>query len=118
MSAELRQVTHGCDYRVRSFTDYDVNGYRFHTRSHEERRPNQKTINIRVFTAGVDEVEYYRRIEEIYKLTFLSCTPINPVILKYHWFDPQVMRRTHNLCLVKIRQDSTLLGEDVYIVAQ
>jgi hypothetical protein len=118
MSAELRQVADGCDYRVRSFTIYDVNGYRFHTRSHEERLPNRKTTNTRVFTAGVDGVECYGRIKEIYKLTFLGCIPLNPVIFKYHWFDPQVTRLTPNLGLVEIRQDSTILEEDVYIAAQ
>jgi hypothetical protein len=41
------------------------------------------------------------------------------VIFKCHWFDPQVTRQTHsNLGIVKIRQDSTLPGDDVYIVAQ
>jgi hypothetical protein len=84
MSAELRQVADGCDYRVRSFTGYDVNEYRFHIRSHEERRPNRKTTNTRVFTAGVDGVEYYGRIEEIYELTFLGFIPLNPIIFKCH----------------------------------
>ncbi|TVU06963.1 hypothetical protein EJB05_47000, partial [Eragrostis curvula] len=36
MNAELRQVSNGCDYRVRSFNGYDVNGYRFHTTTYEE----------------------------------------------------------------------------------
>jgi hypothetical protein len=41
------------------------------------------------------------------------------VIFKCHWFDPQVTRQTHsNLGIVEIRQDSTLPGGDVYIVAQ
>jgi hypothetical protein len=41
------------------------------------------------------------------------------VLFKCHWFDPQVTRRTHsNVGIVKIRQDSTLPGDDVYIVAQ
>jgi len=43
MSAELRQVVDGCAYRVRSFTDYDVNGYRFHITSHEQSRSNRRT---------------------------------------------------------------------------
>jgi hypothetical protein len=42
MSAELRQVADGCAYRVMSFASYDVNGYRFHTTRHEQRRPNRK----------------------------------------------------------------------------
>jgi hypothetical protein len=41
------------------------------------------------------------------------------MIFKCHWFDPQVMRQTHsNLGIVEIQQDSTLPGDDVYIVAQ
>jgi hypothetical protein len=72
-----------------------------------------------VFTSGLDEVEYYGRIEEIYELNFHGSKPLTPIICKCHWFDPEVTRRTHsNLGLVKIQQNSTLPGDDVYIVAQ
>ena len=118
MSVELRQVADGCAYRVKSFTGYDVNGYRFHTTSHEQSRPNRRTTNTGVFTLGLDGVEYYGRIEEIYELIFHGCKPLNPVIFKCHWFDPSVVRRTPNLRLVEIRQSSVLPGDDVYIVAQ
>jgi hypothetical protein len=117
MSVELRQVADGYAYRVKSFTDYDVNGYRFHTIRHEQSRPNQRTTNTGVFTPSLDGVEYYERIEEIYELMFHGCKPLNPVIFKCLWFDPKVTRRTPNLGLVKIRQDSVLLGDDVYTVA-
>ena len=118
MSVELRQVVDGCAYRVSSFTDYDVNGYRFHTTCHEQSWPNRRTTNTRVFMQGLDGVEYYRRIEEIYELMFHGCKPLNPVIFKCHWFDPEVVRWTPNLGLVEIRQSSVFLGDDVYIVAQ
>jgi hypothetical protein len=118
MSAELRQVADGCAYRVNSFTGYDVNGYHFHTTRHEQSRPNRRTTNTGVFMPGLDGVEYYGRIEEIYELTFHGCKPLNPVIFKCHWFDPEVTRRTPNLGLVEIRQSSVLPGDDVYIVAQ
>ena len=118
MSAELSQVADGCAYRVKSFTGYDVNGYRFHTTSHEQSRPNRRTTNTRVFTLGFDGVEYYGRIEEIYELMFHGCKPLNPVIFKCHWFNPSVVRRTPNLGIVEIRQSSVLPGDDVYIVAQ
>ena len=40
-------------------------------------------------------------------------------IFKCHWFDPEVTRQTHsNFGLVKIRRDSTLPGDDFYIMAQ
>ena len=119
MSAELRQVANGFAYRVRSYSGYDVNGYRFCTSSYEASRPNRKTTNSGVFTPGLDEVEYYGRIEEIYELSFHGSKPLNPVIFKCHWFDPKVTRRTYsNLGLVEIRQDSVLPEDDVYIVAQ
>jgi hypothetical protein len=119
MSAELRQVSDGFKYRVKSYSGYDVNGYRFWTRRYEESRPNRKTTNSGVFTPGLDGVEYYGTIEEIYELSFGGSKPLNPVIFKCHWFDPQVTRSTHvNLGIVEIRQDSTLPGDDVYIVAQ
>jgi hypothetical protein len=44
----------------------------------------------------LDEVGYYRRIEEIYELNFHSSKPLNPVIFKCHWFDPEVMRHTYS----------------------
>lgn len=65
MSPELRQVADGFAYRVRSFSGYDVNGYRFRTTSYEQSRPNRKTTSSGVFTPGLDGVEYYGIIEEI-----------------------------------------------------
>jgi hypothetical protein len=119
MSPELRQVADGFAYRVRSFSGYDVNGYRFRTTSYEQSQPNRKTTSSGVFTPGLDGVEYYVIIEEIYELKFYGSKPLNPVIFKCHWFDPEVMRLTYsNLGLVEIRQDSVLQGDNVYIVTQ
>jgi hypothetical protein len=51
------------------------------------------------------------------RVSFLDTKTL--VIFKCHWFDPQVTRQTHsNLGIVEIRQDSTLPGDDLYIVAQ
>jgi hypothetical protein len=119
MSAKLRQVADGFAYRVRSYSVYDVNGYRFCTTSYEASRPNRKTTNTGVFTPGLDGVEYYGRIEEIYELSFHGSKPLNPIIFKCHWFDPEITRWTYsNLGLVEIQQDSVLPGDNVYIVAQ
>ena len=118
MSAELRQVADGFSYRVKSFNIYDVNGYRFHTMRYEQSRPNRRTTNIGIFTPGQYGVEYYGRVEEIYKLKFHGFVPLTLVIFKCHWFDPTLTRQTPSVGLVEIRQDSTLQGDDVYIVAQ
>lgn len=118
MSPELRQVANCCAYRVMSYSGYDVNGYRFHTKNHEQSRPNRRTTNTGVCTTARDGVEYYGIIEEIYELTFHGCKPLKPVIFKCHWFDPNEVRRTPNLGLVEIRPSSVYSGDDVYIVAQ
>ena len=118
MTPELRQVVDGCAYRVMSYSGYDVNGFRFHTKRHEQSRPNRRTTNSGVCTTAHDGVEYYGRIEEIYKLTFRGCKPLKPVIFKCHWFDPNEVRRTPSLGLVEIQQSSVYPGDDVYIVAQ
>lgn len=65
MNVELRQVSKGCNFRVRSFNGYDVNGYRFHTTSYEQNRPNRRTTNTGVFTPGHDGVEYYGRVKKV-----------------------------------------------------
>jgi hypothetical protein len=115
MSAELRQVANGFAYRVKKYSGYDINGYRFRT-THYDSRPNRKTMCSGVFTPGLDDVDYFGRNEEIYELNFYGSKPLTPVIFKCHWFDPQVTRWTHsNIGIVKIRQDSTLPGDDVYI---
>ena len=110
MNAELRQVANGCAYRVKSFGAYDVNGYRFHTTSHEQSRPNRRTTNSGVFTPGDDGFEYYGRIEEIYELTFHGSETLKPVIFKCHWFDPQaVIPRRRCLCCDSTGHTSLLL---------
>jgi hypothetical protein len=81
-------------------------------------RPNRKTTNSGVFTPGTDGRDYYGRVEEIYEITFPGSIKARPVIFKCHWFDPEVTRKTPNLGLVEIRQDSVYPRDDVYIVAQ
>jgi len=106
MNVELKQVARGFNQRVKSFTVYDVNGYRFHTRSYEESRPNRKTTNTGVRSLGTDERDYYGIVEEIYELHFPfvgTTKDLNPVVFKCHWFDPDVMRKTPELGLVEIR---------------
>ena len=118
MSDELKQVANGCDVRVKSFTGYDVNGYRFHTTSYEQIRPKRKTTNSGVCTPGTDGLDYHGRVEEIYELSFHGDEPLKPVMFKCHWFNPRSTRRTAHLGLVEIREDSIYPGKDVYIVAQ
>jgi len=117
MSDELKQVGRGFSRRVKSFTVYDVNGYRFRTRSYEESRPNLKTMCCGVRTPGTDGKDYYGIVEEIYELNFKGAVTLAPVVFKCHWFDPDITRKDLTIGQVEIRQDSSYKGDDVYIVA-
>jgi hypothetical protein len=118
MSDELKQVARGFRSRVDTFTVYDVNGYRFRTRSYEESRPTRKTTCTGVRTPGINNLDYYGIVEEIYELHFEGTKQLKPVVFKCHWFDPNTARRADDIGQVEIRQDSVYTGEDVYIVAQ
>jgi hypothetical protein len=87
------------------YEKYDVNGFHFHTETHQNGRANPKRENTGVFTSGSDVIDYYRRLEHVYELTF-NCTNIqlNLVVFKYHWFDPRGGHRiTKSIGLVEVR---------------
>jgi hypothetical protein len=103
---------------VKSFTGYDVNGYRFHTTRYEENRATQKTTNSGVCVPGTNGLDYHGRVEEIYELEFDGDKPLKPVMFKCHWFNPRETIWTPHLGQVEIREESIYQGKDVYIVAQ
>ena len=113
----MKQVANGFDYKVGTFDKYDINGYRFRTHGNEERRDVLKSRNTGV-SAICNGVEYYGRLDEIYELHYFGANPPKVVVFKCHWFDPEKVRRRDDIGQVKIRQDSKLECEDVYIVAQ
>jgi hypothetical protein len=88
MSDELRQVADGCDVRVKSFTGYDVNRYRFHTTIYKQTQPKRKTTNTGVCTPGTDGLDYHGRVEKIYELSFHGSKHLKLVMFKCHWFNP------------------------------
>jgi hypothetical protein len=87
-------------------------------RRYKESRLGRKTTCTGVRTPSNDGLDYYGIVKEIYELEFLGPKALKPVVLKCHWFDPNVMRRAGDIGQVKIRQDSVYSGDDVYIVAQ
>ena len=119
MSDELKSVSQGFDLEVMKYEKYDVNGFRFHTETHQKGRANPKTINTGVFTKGLDEYDYYGRLQSVYELTFNRANvQLNLVVFKCHWFDPRGgQRNTKSIGLVEVRPSTTYSGSDVYIVA-
>ena len=117
MSDELKSVSQGFDLEVMKYEKYDVNGFRFHTETHQKGRANPKTINTGVFTKGLDEYDYYGRLQSVYELNF-NCANVqlNLVVFKCHWFDPRGgQRNTKSIGLVEVRPSTTYSGSDVYI---
>ena len=101
------------------YEKYDVNGFRFHTETHQNGRANAKTINTGVFTKGANTFDYYGRLESVYELTFNQTNiQLNLVVFKCHWFDPKGGQRIDKtIGLVEVRPSTTYSGADVFIVA-
>mgnify|MGYP005828728045 CR=1 FL=1 len=59
MDADLRQVTTGFDFKVRSFDKYDINGYRFRTYGKQLSMADQKSTNCCVSAIGEGDTKYY-----------------------------------------------------------
>lgn len=70
MADELRWVSQGFECKVVRYDKYDVNGYRFHMERHQNSWPNKKIVNTAVFTGDQDITKYYRRLQDVYELTF------------------------------------------------
>jgi hypothetical protein len=102
MSDELRNVGNGFSRRVKSLNVYDVNGYRFRTRSYEAKRGNLKTTCSGVRTPGTDGKDYYYIVEEIFELDFGKDVGCKSVVFKCHWFDPNVTKKDLKIGQVKI----------------
>ena len=119
MTDELKCVSQGFDPDVTKYEKYDVNGFRFHTETHQKGRANPKTVNTGVFTRGADDFDYYGRLENVYELTFNKTNiQLNLVVFKCHWFDPWVGQRSDkSIGLVEVRPSTTYSGADVFIVA-
>jgi hypothetical protein len=58
MEPKLRHVSVGCEDRIESYDGYDINGYRFHTKIHEQNRPNRRTTNTSRDGNGYPKPEY------------------------------------------------------------
>ena len=119
MSDELKCVSQGFNREVMKYEKYDVNGFRFHTETHQNGRANAKTINTGVFTKGANNFDYYGRLQNVYELTFNKMNmELKLVVFKCHWFDPQAGQRiTKSIGLAEVRPSTTYRGNDVFIVA-
>jgi hypothetical protein len=118
MTNELRCVSQGYNRDIMKYEKYDVNGFCFHTETHQKGRANPKTVNTGVFTRGAGALDYYERLENVYELTFNHTNrQLNLVVFKCHWFNPRGgQRSTKSIGLVEVMPSTTYSGDDVFIV--
>ena len=119
MDDELRWVSMGFDPAVMTCKKYDVNGYRFHTEEHQNSRPDPKTINTGVYTPGQNSVDYYGRVQNIYKVKFRQGREtLSLPVFKCRWFDPREgVKHTPSIGLVEVKPSTVYAGADLFIAA-
>jgi hypothetical protein len=75
MSVELRQVANGFTYRVKKYSGYDVNGYRFCTTNYDQSWPNRKHCVLEslrpALTMSIILVESNKYMNSIFMVTNL-----------------------------------------------
>lgn len=121
MNDDLKQVAKGCHTRVKTYSIYDVNGYRFRTDKYEKERPNATTINSGLVTIGQGEnsdiTDYYGYIKEIIELSFHGDSELTLLLFNCHWFDPAQTRYTPQYGLVEVAHSSTLAVYEPFVIA-
>lgn len=81
----LLSLSRGPSKYVTCFYGYVVNGYRFHTTSHEERTRSQCSGVVVVGDDGSGSIDYYGQLTEIIELQYLGNKRL--VLFRCDWFD-------------------------------
>uniref|UniRef100_A0A803N0A3 DUF4216 domain-containing protein n=2 Tax=Chenopodium quinoa TaxID=63459 RepID=A0A803N0A3_CHEQI len=95
VSKEIKALSQGPDYTVRSFKGYLINGNKFHTTAHESKRKTQcsgvsVTSSMSSFASSRDQnpvvgdVKYYGVVEDIIELDYFGHFKV--VLFRCKWF--------------------------------
>ncbi|WVZ84300.1 hypothetical protein U9M48_031348 [Paspalum notatum var. saurae] len=117
---DLAQLSHGL-VRARTYSRYDVSGFRFRTAKLEKTRPFAATVNSGVMTTAYDAnenvVHYYGALQNIVKYEFDGPKPLSLVFFECDWFHPHNGTRVDNFGMVKVKHGSKLEGQDNVVLA-
>jgi hypothetical protein len=84
------RYSYGC-VTVRSYSRYDVNGFRFRSAPFDTARPRAATTNSGVVTRAINEqgqeINYYRIIHQILEFSFVRDKELKVVFFVCNWFD-------------------------------
>jgi hypothetical protein len=106
---------------VRSYGQYDVNGFRFRSAPFEAAHPRAATVNSGVVTTAINEkgqkINYHGIIQQILEFSFAGDKELNVVIFVCNWFDSIRGIQHNKYDMVEIKHNSKLLGNDDIILA-
>ncbi|KAM3287848.1 hypothetical protein P3S67_021278 [Capsicum chacoense] len=115
----LHDIAWGPDAKVRNFSKYSVNGYRFHT---EEFSKGNKTNNSGVWVKGDGGVDYCSMLHEILELDYHVGWPKKKLVLfRCKWYDPtfKLGTKVHpQYKIVEIKRTREYGLYDPFVIAQ
>ena len=120
---EIRRLSRGCGFKVKSYDVYEVNGYRFRSEKYEKSKGNLTTINTGVLAVGIDdatnkELEYYGIIKDIIELKFDGDIEFSLVLFDCHWFHPiNGVRHLERFGLVEVAHASCNPANEPFVLA-
>lgn len=121
--ADLRVLSRGCGFKVKSYDIYEVNGYRFRSEKYEKSKAKLTTINTGVLAMGIDdttgkELEYYGIIKDIIELKFNGDDHFSIVLFDCHWFHPiNGIRHLDRFGLVEVAHESHNPANEPFVLA-
>jgi hypothetical protein len=115
---------HQLSYRsviVKSYGQYDVNGFRFRSIIFEASYLLAATTNIGVITRAIDvevhESKYYVIIKNIIEYNFTGNKNLKTVFFDCDWFDPNHGTRENEFGVVEVKHAHQLHGCDPFVLA-
>jgi hypothetical protein len=117
--ADLRQLSYR-SITVKSYDQYDVNGFHFYSTIFEASLPLVATTNTGVVTRVINEeghrTKYYGLIKNIIKYNFAENKKLKTVLLDCDWFDHNRGTRENQFGMVEVKHRHQLGGCDMFIL--
>jgi hypothetical protein len=117
---DLRQLSY-VSIVVKSYSWYDVTGFRFHSTVFEASRPLASTTNTWVVTRVIDaegyESKYYGIIKNIIEYNFVGNKNLKIVFFNCDWFDPNQGTWENEIGMVEVKHAHWLHGWDPFVLA-
>jgi hypothetical protein len=116
---DLQQLSYGM-VKVRSYGQYDVNGFRFRSIKFEAAHPLATTTNTGVVTRVIDaewwETNYYGIINKILEFNFARNKKLKVVFFDCEWLDNNSRTRQNQFSMVEVKHNEQLLGYDIFVL--